>query len=851
MANQTTNTNTGRYSPRVSYNQQAPQAINQRLEGKVTIESPDWMNIAEKSIEAFGKVYSKAQEDEAVQRQDAAMNELARKTNAVAEAQRQGLRSPEAAAMEYRALADSYIPIIGEKNVSEVIGRYDAGIRKLDEDKQAALAKADNDYFLKQAAEISAKNPALQRMKPSDNIAFLQNMRNITNSILNYQNALNTMPEGEAKEKMLSGYTQLLKSNIYANSVVQMQNQFLQGKPLTEEDWFIQRQNVINSSMANGLSQVQASVLADEVAMATNQTGSLEDIKRLYKDQTELLQSANGLRLAYAKNQMLSLEEGLWLETMPEPLQELYATRNYGSFVAITKPLMSKTTVDKDGNLTVEGMENITAKELPTLLQSASKLNASNIYNDYLRGKVSNVILKFVNNSNQLSDGSSVDDVDNVINNAKGVRERLNIPLLKKQAMMLKNSSDPEEVNTGEMLEQQIADFEANEQLAKDKQTAAKIVLSMSNLNGDIDSYRAINGLKSSFNAASLRFNEDGELFISNADRGALANAALSFDEIPLVGGEYEEDLKTINQRLAVVEPGVRKEVLKGLGFKQAEAYELPVGDIAERAASRTLNTAKTIANNLYKVSDIASLATTGKSTSKDYKRKEAAAKERKELNERIEQSREAVPGYTGNIDIINRPELKNADGTFSTLKSISFYDEDSGREVLIPTIKVIDGEPVEMSEDEAINWYYGTGEHLGKFFTREEATAMGKRLSNFKGNSKKLSYSISSSTPLAFAGGVRPVEDSDRLPDKMVAEYNMQQDPENITYQRQLMADEAALQERQTRAVANARQAVNRIKEYGTNKETSKDVINAFKELEEAYGSWENIPEDILNDLQ
>lgn len=832
MANQTTNTNTGRYSPRVSYNQQAPQAINQRLENKVTIESPDWFDVAAKSIEAFGKVYEQTQQDEAEQRQDAAMNELARKTNAIAEAQRQGLLSYEAASVEYRTLADSYIPVIGEKNVSEVIGRYDAGIRKLDEDKQAALAKADNDYFEKQAAEISAKNPSLQRMKPSDNIAFLQNMRNVTDSINNYKNALNTMPEGEAKENMKLGYSQLLKTNIYANTAVQMGNMFAQGKPLTEEDWFIQRQNAINAGVANGLTQAEASVLADDIAMSVSQTGNLTDIKRLYKDNAEFLESANKLRIANASNRLLSLDEVALLKAMPEELQKNYLTKNYATFDVLLRPFLSTTQVGTDGKYTVEGIDRVSTNELPALAQTVNTMNSSNIYNDYIRGKVTNMALSVVNSSNQLSDLSSLTDADNVVLNSDGVKRFINIPLAKKQAMMLKNSQDPEEVATGEMLEQQIADFESNEQLAKDKQTAAKIVLSMSNLNGDIDSYRAINGLKSSFNAASLRFNEDGELFISNADRGAFADAALSFDELPLVGGEYEEDLKTINQRLAAVEPGIRKEVLKGLGFKQAEAYELPLSEDEVYGRwfgnnfNRALEGKKLNRPTLRQAGNM-----------RDLNRQLSAAKERKELNERIEQSREAVPGYTGNIDILNRPEIQNEDGTFSTLKSISFYDEDSGREVLIPTIKVIDGEPIEMSDEEAINWYYGTGEHLGKFYTPEEATAMGKKLSTFQNMKNKSSYKMSSSETLAFA----------HMTPEMIAERNKQLDPENIDYQRQLMTDEVALQEKQINAVNAAKIAYLKFKEDVEDAALSKDVVKALDEMFEAFGGIENTPKEVL----
>lgn len=80
-----------------------------------------------------------------------------------------------------------------------------------------------------------------------------------------------------------------------------------------------------------------------------------------------------------------------------------------------------------------------------------------------------------------------------------------------------------------------------------------------------------------------------------------------------------------------------------------------------------------------------------------------------------------------GNIDLNNRQVVQNDDGSISTERSFSFYDEDSGKEVLVPT--VIDGRIV--SEDEAIDHYYETGEYLGMFDTPEEADEYAERLHN------------------------------------------------------------------------------------------------------------------------
>lgn len=83
------------------------------------------------------------------------------------------------------------------------------------------------------------------------------------------------------------------------------------------------------------------------------------------------------------------------------------------------------------------------------------------------------------------------------------------------------------------------------------------------------------------------------------------------------------------------------------------------------------------------------------------------------------------APGLVevGNIDVNNRPEVKNADGTISTLLSMS--REEDGKEVLVP--QVVDGKI--LNEDEAWKHYKETGEHLGKFDSSYAADAYAEDL--------------------------------------------------------------------------------------------------------------------------
>jgi hypothetical protein len=95
-------------------------------------------------------------------------------------------------------------------------------------------------------------------------------------------------------------------------------------------------------------------------------------------------------------------------------------------------------------------------------------------------------------------------------------------------------------------------------------------------------------------------------------------------------------------------------------------------------------------------------------------------------IGRRLQTSNNLLPDVPGNIDLTNRPRVKNPDGSISTVRSIGVNI--NGREHLIPTVSD-DGRI--LSNEEAVQLFKTTGKHLGIFKDVESSNAYAEKLHN------------------------------------------------------------------------------------------------------------------------
>ena len=91
--------------------------------------------------------------------------------------------------------------------------------------------------------------------------------------------------------------------------------------------------------------------------------------------------------------------------------------------------------------------------------------------------------------------------------------------------------------------------------------------------------------------------------------------------------------------------------------------------------------------------------------------------------------SKASMPIEMGNINLYNRPQVKNEDGSVSTVKSISIGIGDETSPNKTALIPLVHPDGYMMDNDEAINWFKKSKQHLGIFESQEVADKYAENL--------------------------------------------------------------------------------------------------------------------------
>lgn len=91
--------------------------------------------------------------------------------------------------------------------------------------------------------------------------------------------------------------------------------------------------------------------------------------------------------------------------------------------------------------------------------------------------------------------------------------------------------------------------------------------------------------------------------------------------------------------------------------------------------------------------------------------------------------SKASMPIEMGNINLYNRPQVKNPDGSVSTVKSISIGIGDETSPNKTALIPLVHPDGYIMNNEEAISWFKKSKQHLGIFENQEVANKYAENL--------------------------------------------------------------------------------------------------------------------------
>ena len=456
-----------------NYNVSVPQPVRMP-DVNINIEQPDWAGLISKGVTAWAKgnaANEKAQlKAEADAAKTAAKNDLARKALLIQERQRQGGSRSEAATA-FRALQDAALSekILDEGEVYNTIKHYDGGLLGIDEDREKFWAKKNEEHLSNKVASLQQSNPQLNTMNPETVSSLLVNMQSQVDAATKLKSYMDTMPNGDAKERVKAQYSSYLQQNVYANVGIKIGNLYASGTAGSAGDYYKLQEDAITFCKQNGLTDGESAALTKTVFDMYGLGNGYERYNKYVKDNTEFYKGVNEMMLTRAKNNVLtSIDDAAYQFALGgQAFQEKYAIAANADITALAQKVKELPKIGADGKYTNTSIQTPSKDQVTAAVQGMSNVATNGTVPPKIAAGVLGTGLEMFNKSNMLQSGASEKDAVIAVQNSDGLRSLVNIDLVQKRADLLERSEDPEDQMYGLYIEQQAEEFTINDVTAR------------------------------------------------------------------------------------------------------------------------------------------------------------------------------------------------------------------------------------------------------------------------------------------------------------------------------------------------------------------------------------------------
>lgn len=730
MAPETATLDSGIRQPSVNYQATVRMPDVNISTGDVKLPSTDWASYALNEGNRLLQGYEKWQESDAKAKAAAAKqaedeadmaqrNALARAINKIEAGRRQGLYNNTVAESMLRDLEDQAIASgMDEDTVTKVRKNRQTDILSLETERRKAEQSHEINVSNELDNELIKKYPVTATMTKAERLNYITRADKAVTTYQNMEREKRLYPVDSDEYKIRDALqAQAAEEDAEINLCLKISQAINADKKITPETLAALKEEAVNYYTYNfGMNPTKAAILIDRIYQlrgADTMQQNYIDSNKLHIEALEDAIKTADLEVEYKMysfpfyTQMKHMYGDKFKEYAAD-----YAERNgiidtFSRYFAINAGLAAETLDDK-------GRPTLNTGAIGDAIKGMNNLYAApSITTPYQRSVTALEVFRSLNNNNSVANATSERDVKIANNNLKEAKNRMDYDAIRKDAEGLLKSEDPFMSKLGRVTIEELDRAEGQE-IASDFRMPNSPM------------YQTVNSLLSSLNAGEIKYDESGKAFLSGTS-GVFGEIAAQFRG-KIGEGSYETLLERLNKSLEDLTPEIRKSVMGSLGFEKAQRGDI---NILEGGMLRDPVRRSDWYRNYQKSKEWMPETTVDEVTGEELNALPPSTVD-EVTGEEIYNGQKMSSSYSktfdmtqpfvykGNIDLDERPVYDNGDDTISTEESIVVGHD--GKYYVIPTIRTENGKRVDMTEDEADEYFLKTGEHLGEYDNIAEA---------------------------------------------------------------------------------------------------------------------------------